>query len=101
MAIKQKIVEESLTGDGSTTDQLLFKGICFCYCAGTFDGATITFEISFDGGTTWLTASDLSSVAYSFTDNASFTFTTHGKGLMRATASSSGASTDVLIKIVE
>ena len=90
MAFEQTQIEQTLTADGST-NPLGFKGVCSLYCAGTFGGGALTFQVSYDSGTTWLRAKDITGSALTFTSNDAIDFQSHGSALMRATLA--GATT--------
>jgi hypothetical protein len=87
------LLEEGVTANGSTKS-IPIDGECTVYVIGTFDTCTVTFQISPDDGTTWLTESTDST----FTAAGHHTFTAYG-AKVRATTSSVGASTDVDIYI--
>lgn len=82
----------TLTANGSTA-KLAFQGDGSIAAYGTFDGATITVEASFDGGVTWIAQTDGTFIA------AGSLNIRIGPCHLRFTLSSAG-TTDIDISIV-
>jgi len=88
----------ALTANGSTTP-IAANGAYTLSAAGTFDSATVTMQASWDGGTTYHDLTDSSGTAFAATANQAENIDV-AKCLFRATMSSAGGSSSVIVSIV-
>jgi hypothetical protein len=68
-------------------------------CYGTFDGGTVTIDMSPDGGTTWYTLQDTVWNNVAFTADGYANFERATRIQLRATLSGSSGSTDVTCQV--
>ena len=80
-----QILDRTTDGDGTILD---IDGPHTVGLYGTWDSATVTINISLDGGTTWI------AYAAASTANAHVAVTIYG-GKLKLTVASAGASTDL------
>lgn len=84
-----------LTSNGST-GHFPHTGLVTFATFGTFSGATVTPETSFDGGTTWIAIEDSSGDSLEHTADR-VTNIEIGTCILRATLSSAGGGTSVRV----
>jgi hypothetical protein len=109
------IYENTSTANGNSDEitwkphrkEMPLRGTFFAY--GTFDTSTVALQVSPDGGTTFIAATDVLGNAISFTANGYANFELYGNGdpidadqvKLRVNTSSVGGSTSVTARIFD
>lgn len=89
-----------LPGDAAYGEEVTYDGDrSTLHCIGTFDGGTVTLQISYDAGVTWFTCPDTSGTDIEMTANAVLDLDLGGTPLLRTKLTGSGGTTDVLLEI--
>ena len=88
----------ALTANGSTTP-INVNGAYTLSAAGTFDGATVTMQASWDDGTTYHDLKDSNGTVFAATAKQAENIEL-ARGLFRATMSGAGGSSSVIVSIV-
>lgn len=96
---KNKAYTRNITEDGTTVPENHNDPVQVAV-SGTWDGATVEVQVSFDNGVTWFTATALDGTSASFTDNGVLILDLV-KFRLRGKTSNSGASTALEMNVVE
>ena len=95
MALVQLVLDgAAVTGSAFGTN----GGVQTIVCYGTWDGATVTLEVTPDAGTTWVVVDSTNGV---LTANGAFNFEAAAGFSYRLAISSAGGSTSISAKVAD